>query len=64
MSAAKSPRAICPRTGLTVPECSCDRCLEDQIRHHMPALLERDANSADAASGRSASGLRRWRRAA
>jgi hypothetical protein len=26
---------------LSIPECSCYRCLEEQIRQFMPALLER-----------------------
>jgi hypothetical protein len=33
--------AICPLTGVTIPECSCQRCIEEQIRHHSPALLDR-----------------------
>jgi len=28
--------AICPRTGITIPECSCNACLEAQIRRHRP----------------------------
>ena len=28
--------AICPRTGLTIPECSCSACLERQVRSHRP----------------------------
>ncbi|MGH2990030.1 MAG: hypothetical protein ACRDMA_09225 [Solirubrobacterales bacterium] len=64
MSAAKSPRAICTRTGLTVPECSCGDCLEEQIRHHMPALLQRKQERAGGAYRKPASRTRRWRRAA
>jgi hypothetical protein len=30
---------ICPRTGLAVPECSCRRCLEAQLRRFHPASL-------------------------
>jgi hypothetical protein len=33
---------VCPRTGLTVPECSCAHCLTDQIRRRQPGLLEAD----------------------
>jgi hypothetical protein len=28
--------AICPHTGLTIPECSCSVCLEAQMRRHRP----------------------------
>jgi len=28
--------AICPHTGLTIPECSCSACLEAQMRRHRP----------------------------
>ena len=38
----ESLMAICPNTGLTIPECSCSRCLEEQISNAAPALLERD----------------------
>jgi len=31
----------CPNTKLTIPECSCSKCLEDQVRRAAPALLER-----------------------
>jgi hypothetical protein len=31
--------ATCPRTGITVPECSCVHCLEDQLRRFQPRLL-------------------------
>jgi hypothetical protein len=30
----------CPHTKLTIPECSCSKCLEDQVRRAAPALLE------------------------
>ena len=33
----------CPHTKLTIPECSCLRCLEDQVRRAAPALLEQEA---------------------
>jgi hypothetical protein len=29
----------CPNTGLTVPECSCPHCLEEQLRQFQPTLL-------------------------
>jgi hypothetical protein len=32
--------AICPRTGITIPECSCIACLEAQIRRHRPGATE------------------------
>jgi hypothetical protein len=38
----ESPMAKCPNTRLTIPECSCERCLEEQIRRAAPALLEKD----------------------
>ena len=34
---AREPR--CPGTGLTVPECSCHRCLEAMLRELQPELL-------------------------
>jgi hypothetical protein len=34
--------AKCPNTRLTIPECSCQRCLEEQIRRVAPALLEKN----------------------
>ena len=33
--------AKCPNTRLTIPECSCSRCLDEQIRNAAPALLEK-----------------------
>jgi hypothetical protein len=33
--------ALCPLTGVSIPECSCQRCIEEQIRHNSPALLDR-----------------------
>jgi hypothetical protein len=32
-------KPTCPQTGLAVPECSCDHCLEAMVREHRPALL-------------------------
>jgi hypothetical protein len=37
----ESPMAKCPNTRLTIPECSCERCLEEQVRRVAPALLEK-----------------------
>jgi hypothetical protein len=34
--------AVCSHTGITIPECSCNRCVEDQIRRNMPILLDQD----------------------
>jgi hypothetical protein len=31
--------ARCPITGLGVPECSCPRCIEEQVRDHRPDLF-------------------------
>jgi hypothetical protein len=28
-------------TGVTIPECSCRRCVEEQIKTHAPWLLDR-----------------------
>ena len=35
--------AVCSHTGITIPECSCNRCVEDQIRRNMPVLLDQGA---------------------
>jgi len=35
------PTRRCPHTGLTIPECSCPRCLEEQLRRFQPALLRK-----------------------
>jgi hypothetical protein len=35
----------CPQTGLTVPECSCPRCLEEQLRQFQPTLLRESADN-------------------
>jgi hypothetical protein len=39
----ESLMAKCPNTRLTIPECSCARCLEEQIRNAAPALLEKQS---------------------
>ncbi|MGH2950927.1 MAG: hypothetical protein ACRDKX_02650 [Solirubrobacterales bacterium] len=36
MSLTDSGKAICPDTGLAVPECSCRRCLEAMVREFSP----------------------------
>jgi hypothetical protein len=56
--------AICSRTGLTIPECSCHGCLEEQIRRFMPVLLEPEADSRTRGWHRAARQLKRWRIAA
>ena len=38
----------CPNTKLTIPECSCSKCLEDQVRRAAPALLEHQDHVAGA----------------
>jgi hypothetical protein len=37
--------SICPVTGVSIPECSCQRCAEELVRKHAPWLL--DQRSAD-----------------
>ncbi len=39
MAAAGARKPTCSETGLTVPECSCKRCLEQMLREFRPALL-------------------------
>ena len=41
---------ICPSTMLTVPECSCPRCLEDQLRRFQPRLVEAEPTREASAS--------------
>jgi hypothetical protein len=36
---------VCSHTGITVPECSCQACLQAQIERHMPSLLEAEAGN-------------------
>gem|GEM_PF-6213155 len=43
--------SLCPTTGLTIPECSCRRCVEDQLRRHAPWLLEHDPDGAQPGFG-------------
>ena len=31
--------ASCSNTGITIPECSCQVCLEEQIRTYRPSVL-------------------------
>jgi hypothetical protein len=33
---------VCSNTGISVPECSCRSCLQAQIEHHQPSLLNAD----------------------
>jgi hypothetical protein len=42
MRTGGSDTSRCPYTGLSQPECSCPRCLTDQIRRFQPDLLEAD----------------------
>ena len=32
----------CPHTGLSVPECCCRACCEEQLRRYAPWLLRRE----------------------
>jgi hypothetical protein len=32
----------CPQTKLTIPECCCAKCLDEQVRKAAPALLEQE----------------------
>ena len=36
--------ATCSHSGVTIPECCCTACLEDQIRRYRPAVLSRSAS--------------------
>ena len=33
------PLSNCPNTGLTLPECSCSRCIERQLAQFAPAFM-------------------------
>jgi len=35
--------ATCAHSGVTIPECCCAGCLEDQIRRYRPTVLSRQA---------------------
>jgi hypothetical protein len=56
--------AKCPNTRLTIPECSCERCLEEQIRRAAPALLEQKDHSAPIVADSAATAPRANARAA
>jgi hypothetical protein len=43
MPKERSVMSVCPRTGITHPECCCAECLTDQVRKFQPGLLEADA---------------------
>jgi hypothetical protein len=43
--------AKCPDTGITIPECSCPRCVEAQLMQVMPSLLRKDRKRPDERSG-------------
>jgi hypothetical protein len=32
--------ALCPHTGVTIPECSCSRCIEEQLKRFQPELVD------------------------
>jgi hypothetical protein len=66
---------LCSHTGITVPECSCQACLQAQIERHAPALLGAEGDTTTAtiemaavrdrhSRFRLANRLRRLRRAA
>lgn len=40
--AVPPPASLCTTTGLTIPECSCRRCVEAQLKRHAPWLLDHD----------------------
>ena len=42
-----TPGTICSHTGLSIPECSCQGCHIEQLRHHAPALLRRSSPTLD-----------------
>jgi hypothetical protein len=35
-----SSMAICPHTGISIPECSCSVCLAALMRRHRPGIEE------------------------
>jgi hypothetical protein len=35
----------CPRSGLTIPECSCTRCLEAQMRRVLRGMRAQGSNA-------------------
>jgi len=49
----------CPETGLSVPECSCKRCLEIMLREFSPDLLAGEMRITRAADRRSEPGEHR-----
>ena len=42
MPIGKPVLSVCPRTGITQPECSCADCLVEQIRRFQPRVLNAD----------------------
>ena len=40
--------ASCSNTGITIPECCCQACLEDQIRLYRPSVLNAPAEVVEA----------------
>jgi len=45
MPIGKPVLSVCPRTGITQPECSCTDCLVEQIRQFQPCVLNADPAS-------------------
>ena len=37
--------ATCSHSGVTIPECCCTACLEDQIRRYRPTVLSGQPNA-------------------
>jgi hypothetical protein len=40
MPRGTSVDSVCPRTGISLPECCCPECLTELIREHQPGLLD------------------------
>jgi hypothetical protein len=51
--------AICPHTGITIPECSCSACLRAQVEHNYPKVLETGARGVRTAVRRRGAAERR-----
>ena len=45
--------ASCSGTGITIPECCCQACLEDQIRLYRPSILSGPSDVLEARRGES-----------
>jgi hypothetical protein len=53
--------AKCLNTRLTIPECSCSRCVEEQLRRVAPALLDKRLDAPAAPDSASTMQRRRGR---